>query len=260
MNIWRQFESQQQFSEWHEQAKALLGMPIVGVRASDGVPQPAKQQTTDYTGLTYRDLEVDSDGEPVIPETQPLDAVVAQPSVRHMVDVLVREDMMTAQEIADMAGMYPPWQVGESVATDDLRAYDGMLWRVVQGHTTQADWTPDVARSLWVRAVAPDVTPEWVQPLGAHDAWSKGAVVTHEGALYESQVAANVWAPGSDPALWALVEEEPSEPVIAAWVQPTGGHDAYAAGAEVMHNGKHWINTHGNGNVWEPGVYGWALA
>jgi hypothetical protein len=254
--VWRQFESEQDFTEWHEQAKVLLGMPIVGVRASDNVPQPDKQQTTDYTGLTYRDLEVDSDGEPIIPSDPPLDAVVAQPSILHMVSTLVREDMMTPQEITEMAGMYPPWQEGESVATDDLRAFDGMLWRVVQGHTTQADWTPDVARSLWVRTVAPDVIPEWVQPLGAHDAWPLGAVVTYEGALYESLVVANVWVPGSDPALWKLIEEEP---VIAAWVQPTGGHDAYAAGAEVMHNGQHWVNTHGNGNVWEPGVFGWAM-
>ena len=42
------------------------------------------------------------------------------------------------------------------------------------------------------------------------------------------------------------------------WVQPAGGHDAYAAGAIVTHNGKTWENTHGDGNVWEPGVFGWA--
>ena len=257
--VWRQFQSEADFAAWHEQAKALLGMPIVGVRASDGVPQPMKQQTTDYTALTYRDLEVDSDGEPIIPETPPLDAVVAQPSVRDMVATLVREDMMTPEEIAESASFFDPWQPGETLQVDDLRAYDGMLWRVVQGHTTQADWTPDVARSLFVRTVAPDVIPEWVQPTGAHDAWPLGAVVTYNGALYESVVDANVWVPGSDPSLWRLIQEESSEPTIAAWVQPTGGHDAYAAGAEVMHNGQHWINTHGDGNVWEPGVYGWAV-
>jgi len=71
MNIWRKFESEQAFMDWHEQSKQLLGMPIVGVRASDGVPQPDKQQTTDYTALTYRDLEVDSDGEPIIPVEPP---------------------------------------------------------------------------------------------------------------------------------------------------------------------------------------------
>ena len=81
MNIWRKFESEQSFVDWHEQSKQLLNMPIVGVRASDGVPQPDKQQTTDYTALTYQNLEVDSDGEPIIPETPPLDAVVADDSI-----------------------------------------------------------------------------------------------------------------------------------------------------------------------------------
>ena len=44
------------------------------------------------------------------------------------------------------------------------------------------------------------------------------------------------------------------------WVQPEGAHDAYPAGALVLHNGSVWRNTHGDGNVWEPGVSGWELA
>lgn len=42
-----------------------------------------------------------------------------------------------------------------------------------------------------------------------------------------------------------------------AWTEPSGAHDAYPAGAKVSHNGKNWINIYGDGNVWEPGVYGW---
>lgn len=108
-----------------------------------------------------------------------------------------------------------------------------------------------------MRTVAPDVIPEWAQPHGAHDAWPMGAVVTYQGKMYESVVPANVWMPGSSATLWKPIEEE--GPAIPQWVQPTGGHDAYAAGAEVMHNGQHWRNTHGNGNVWVPGVYGWVV-
>ena len=40
------------------------------------------------------------------------------------------------------------------------------------------------------------------------------------------------------------------------WSQPTGAHDAYSAGDRVSHNGKHWTSN-ADGNVWEPGVYGW---
>ena len=28
---------------------------------------------------------------------------------------------------------------------------------------------------------------------------------------------------------------------------------------ELIHNGTHWVNTHGDGNVWEPGVFGWSV-
>lgn len=42
----------------------------------------------------------------------------------------------------------------------------------------------------------------------------------------------------------------------AAWVQPTGAHDAYPAGWRVTHNEKEWESTV-LGNVWEPGVSGW---
>ena len=41
------------------------------------------------------------------------------------------------------------------------------------------------------------------------------------------------------------------------WVRPLGAHDAYPADARVTHNGRRWVNIHGDGNVWEPSVFGW---
>lgn len=60
------------------------------------------------------------------------------------------------------------------------------------------------------------------------------------------------WTPDVTPALWARVsvEEYPE------WIQPHGAEDAYATGDKVSHNGKRWIST-ADGNVWEPGVFGW---
>lgn len=63
------------------------------------------------------------------------------------------------------------------------------------------------------------------------------------------------WPPHLVPAIWVRVDNPAEE--WPEWVQPTGAHDAYAAGKKVSHNGKHWINTYGDGNIWEPGVYGW---
>ena len=62
------------------------------------------------------------------------------------------------------------------------------------------------------------------------------------------------WEPAAAPALWARVDD-PAE-AWPEWRQPTGAQDAYAAGAQVSHNGAHWVSDVDN-NVWEPGVYGW---
>ena len=91
----------------------------------------------------------------------------------------------------------------------------------------------------------------WVQPTGVHDAYTKGITVKHDGKTWESIVFANVWAPGVSG--W---REVVSDGGVAAWVQPTGAHDAYQTGDRVTHNNKTWVSTHAN-NVWEPGVFGW---
>ena len=102
---------------------------------------------------------------------------------------------------AEHAELISPWAYPVSYKVGNIRRYGGALYKCVQAHTSQADWTPDTAASLWSAT--------------------------------------------SDPA-----EEWP------AWSQPVGAHDAYNAGAKVSHNGKHWTSNQ-DGNVWEPGVYGW---
>lgn len=62
------------------------------------------------------------------------------------------------------------------------------------------------------------------------------------------------WNPSLTPALWTKVGD-PSEE-WPDWSQPIGAHDAYSAGDKVSHGGKHWISDV-DGNVWEPGAYGW---
>ena len=91
----------------------------------------------------------------------------------------------------------------------------------------------------------------WTAPTGAHNAFPKGATVTHAGKTWVNLTPANVWQPGVTG--WReVVAEGP-----AAWVQPLGAHDAYPLGAKVTHKGKTWTST-AAANVWRPGVYGWA--
>lgn len=91
--------------------------------------------------------------------------------------------------------LFPPWSVGKSYATGDRVQYEGTLYKCVQAHTSQADWTPPVTPALWT-AVSLDEYPAWVQPTGAHDAYSKGDKVTHSGKRWKSDVDNNTWEPG----------------------------------------------------------------
>ena len=91
--------------------------------------------------------------------------------------------------------LYPTWTVGIAVAKNSRYQYEGKLYKCIQSHTTQADWTPDVTPALWV-IVSLEEWPDWVQPTGAHDAYAKDAKVTHSGKKWTSDVDANVWEPG----------------------------------------------------------------
>ena len=91
--------------------------------------------------------------------------------------------------------LFPPWSVGKAYATGDRVQHEGTLYKCVQAHTSQADWTPPETPALWT-AVSLDEYPAWVQPTGAHDAYSKGDKVTHNGKRWTSDVDNNTWEPG----------------------------------------------------------------
>ena len=104
---------------------------------------------------------------------------------------------LTADDNTALTGieLYPVWAVGIAVAKDSRYQYNGKLYKCVQAHTTQADWTPDITPALWV-VVSLEEWPEWVQPTGSHDAYAKDAKVTHNEKKWISDVDANVWEPG----------------------------------------------------------------
>ena len=104
-----------------------------------------------------------------------------------------------AQELSDaealaVKALYPAWAAGTAYASGIRVVYDGKLYKCLQAHTSQADWTPDAASALWV-AVSVDEWPEWVQPTGAHDAYNTGDKVSYNGKHYICTADANVYAP-----------------------------------------------------------------
>lgn len=118
-------------------------------------------------------------------------------------------DDSQAMEFADL---YPKWQPNVSYQVDDIVSYgvnednETQLWKVVQAHTSQADWTPDKAPSLFSKIGFDESGVQiWTQPLGAHDAYNTGDIVMHNGVKYKSTVDGNVWEPGVYG--WEVVEE-----------------------------------------------------
>lgn len=97
--------------------------------------------------------------------------------------------------------LFPAWTAGTAYAVDERVQYEGTLYRVLQSHTAQADWTPDATPALFV-AVSLDEWPEWVQPTGAHDAYNTGDKVTFEGKHYVSLIDGNVYSPSVYPQGW----------------------------------------------------------
>ncbi len=125
-----------------------------------------------------------------------------------MIDVIKRANEVKAKmidiatdfddgEAFNYPEFFPNWITDHNYVTGDRVKYGEYLYKCLQNHTSQDDWTPDVAVSLWVKVADPSVEwPEWVQPTGAQDAYPLGAKVSHNEKHWQSTVANNVWEPG----------------------------------------------------------------
>lgn len=125
---------------------------------------------------------------------------------------------MFAQTLGDddameVAAVFPKYVVGKSYKADEMFTYgtnavgDPQLYRVVQAHTSQEDWTPDTTTSLYTPIGLNDSGyPVWSRPTGAHDAYNTGDIVDYNGTLYQSLIDGNVYSPEEYPAGWEEYE------------------------------------------------------
>lgn len=129
---------------------------------------------------------------PVIPDIHP-----AEQSIISAVQKMLANDAadLSDEDALAVAAIFPAWADKAEVTAGERVWYDGKLYRVVQSHATQPDWTPDKTPALFTEVSLAE-WPEWVQPTGAHDAYNKGDKVTHGGKHYISDIDANVWEPG----------------------------------------------------------------
>ena len=123
---------------------------------------------------------------------------ITKQQAQQMRQIIVQESANLEDETAmNVPYFFPAWEEGVAYEIGDRRRYKTILYKCILAHTSQADWTPDVAVSLWVRVDEPgEEWPEWRQPVGAQDAYNLGDKVSHNGKHWTSTANANVWEPG----------------------------------------------------------------
>ena len=111
---------------------------------------------------------------------------------------------LSDEQGVELIALFEPWQSGTAYAISDRRRYGDKLYKCVQAHTAQDNWTPDQTPALWT-VISIEEYPLWVQPTGAQDAYQTGDKVTFEGERYISLINNNTWSPSAYPAGWKIV-------------------------------------------------------
>ena len=101
------------------------------------------------------------------------------------------------------------WQPGLSVAVGDVYAFGAFLWKCVQAHTTQGDWSPDLTPALWhkVEVINGNETRVWASAV-EYDVGDVVAYPDANSARYEciqAHTSLVSWEPPNVPALWKAV-------------------------------------------------------
>ena len=112
--------------------------------------------------------------------------------------LLVKQaDTLPDEEILNVPCFVEKWKAGISYVTGKRVKYNDVIYKVLQDHTSQEDWTPENAPSLFTKVLIPDenVIPEWEQP-DSTNPYMTGDKVTHSGETWVSTVDNNVWEPG----------------------------------------------------------------
>ena len=125
---------------------------------------------------------------------------------KKFINDLVKMRRSVIDDIAlDAPAVYPTWKEDIVYAVGQRVLYNDILYKVLQDHTSQIDWTPDVSASLFAKVLVSDdgTTLPWEQP-DSTNTYKKGDKVTHNGKTWISTVDNNSWEPGVYG--WELIE------------------------------------------------------
>lgn len=143
----------------------------------------------------------------ILKEQEKQEQIVKGEQLKQKLQERVVLDYASDEDAYTMRYLYPEW-LGNGITykTNYRLMYNDKFYKVLQDHTSQSDWTPDTASSLYVEIADPsNEYPEFKQPTGSHDAYAKGSNVTFEGKHYISLIDANVYSPTAYPSGWQEV-------------------------------------------------------
>lgn len=140
---------------------------------------------------------------PPQPQTEPYETDIVE-AVKKMLASSVEE--LSDEEALDVAALFATWasKIGQSVTTGERLWYDTKLYKVIQPHTVQEEWTPDITPALYVE-VSIEEWPEIPEVITAENAFMSGDKGTWKGQHYICQMDNCVWNPDQYPAAWQLV-------------------------------------------------------
>lgn len=104
---------------------------------------------------------------------------------------------LTDDEALTAAALYPAWSAQDTYDAGERVRFDGTLYKCLQPHAAQPDWTPTAAPSLWAKVLVSDTGEAlpWEQP-DSTNPYMQGDKVTHGGKTWVSAIDNNIWEPG----------------------------------------------------------------
>ena len=123
--------------------------------------------------------------------------------------VLAKEQLLPVlsdEQAYTLRVLFPAFEIDKSYEVGERIIYEDKFYKVIMAHTSQADWTPDVAVSLFAEIPNPSVEyPEFKKPINAETAYMTSDKITFEGNKYISIMDNNVYSPAEYPQGWELV-------------------------------------------------------
>lgn len=127
--------------------------------------------------------------------------------VRDAINIFL--ETVSDEEVESVKVLFPHWKVGVQYEINARVRFKDNIYKVLQAHTSQEDWMPDAAVSLYTPLLIDEETNEileWVQP-DSTNSYMIGDRVIFEEKVYESLIDNNVWSPADYPAGWQEIIE-----------------------------------------------------